>query len=101
MRGSSRAGVSCVRAGTPAPVERSSQQVRAPRVGRCSDSSISAASERSKRTDRQTTLLVRTEAPIHDPAWTVDQLSLEDLVLAYMGRPASNGNHRPALEVLR
>src|SRR6202043_2024424 len=38
----------------------------------------------ASHTDRQTTLLVRTEAPIHDPAWTVSQVSLEDLVLAYM-----------------
>jgi ABC-2 type transport system ATP-binding protein len=55
----------------------------------------------ASHTDRQTTLLVRTEAPIHDPAWTVGQLSLEDLVLAYMGQPAPNSNHRPALKVLR
>jgi hypothetical protein len=36
--------VSCVRAETPASVERGSQQVPAPRVGRCSDSSNSIAS---------------------------------------------------------
>jgi ABC-2 type transport system ATP-binding protein len=39
-------------------------------------------------TDRQSTLLVRTEAPIIDPAWTVEEVSLEDVVLAHMGRPA-------------
>jgi ABC-2 type transport system ATP-binding protein len=56
----------------------------------------------ASHTDRQTTLLVRTDAPIHDPAWTVSQISLEDLVLAYMGKPAHNGrNDRPALEVLQ
>jgi ABC-2 type transport system ATP-binding protein len=55
----------------------------------------------ASHTERQTTLLVRTEAPIHDPAWTVGRLGLEDLVLAYMGEPASNHDHRPALEVLR
>jgi ABC-2 type transport system ATP-binding protein len=55
----------------------------------------------ASHTDRQTTLLVRTEATIHDPAWTVSQLDLEDLVLAYMGEPATNRNHRPALEVAR
>jgi ABC-2 type transport system ATP-binding protein len=52
-------------------------------------------------TDRQSTLLVRTTAPIHDPAWTVGQLGLEDLVLAYMQQPAANGSHRAALEVVR
>jgi ABC-2 type transport system ATP-binding protein len=55
----------------------------------------------ASHTDRQTTLLVRTEAPIYDPAWTVGQLSLEDLVLAYMGHSPANRNHRPALEALR
>jgi ABC-2 type transport system ATP-binding protein len=56
----------------------------------------------ASHTDRQSTLLVRTDAPIHDPAWTVGRLSMEDLILAYMGKPAANGNsHRPALEVLR
>jgi ABC-2 type transport system ATP-binding protein len=37
-------------------------------------------------TDRQSTLLVCTDAPIIDPAWTVEEVSLEDIVLAYMGR---------------
>jgi ABC-2 type transport system ATP-binding protein len=39
-------------------------------------------------TDRQSTLLVRTDEPIIDPAWSVEEVSLEDVVLAYMGRPA-------------
>jgi ABC-2 type transport system ATP-binding protein len=55
----------------------------------------------ASHTERQTTVLVRTDGPIHDPAWTVGQLSLEDLVLAYMGQAAANGSQRPALEVLR
>jgi ABC-2 type transport system ATP-binding protein len=33
---------------------------------------------------KQTTLLVRTNGPIHDPVWTVEDVSLEDLVLAYL-----------------
>ena len=36
----------------------------------------------------QTTLLVRTEELIIDPAWTVAEVSLEDIVLAHMRRPA-------------
>jgi ABC-2 type transport system ATP-binding protein len=52
----------------------------------------------ASHTDRQTTVLVRTEAPILDPAWTVGQLGLEDLVLAYLSNPATA---RPALEVVR
>jgi ABC-2 type transport system ATP-binding protein len=53
-------------------------------------------------TDRQTTVLVRTEAPILDPAWTVDPVGLEDLALAYMRdarpEPARRG---PVLGVQR
>jgi ABC-2 type transport system ATP-binding protein len=37
-------------------------------------------------TDKQTNLLVRTDGPILDPAWTVTPVGLEDLVLAYMTR---------------
>ncbi len=34
--------------------------------------------------ERQSTLLIRTEAPVLDPAWAVEPVGLEDLVLAYM-----------------
>ena len=44
-------------------------------------------------TDKQSNLLIRTDEPVLDPAWTVRPVSLEDLVLAYM-RPA--GNNAPA-----
>jgi len=39
-----------------------------------------------RRTDVQSTLLVRHDGPILDPAWNVSDVSLEDLVLAYIGR---------------
>ncbi len=53
-------------------------------------------------TDRQSTLIIHSRQPVLDPAWTVEQLSLEDLVLAYMSQ-AANGHRssRPALEVQR
>jgi ABC-2 type transport system ATP-binding protein len=38
----------------------------------------------ASHTDRQSTLFVRTDDPIYDPAWTVEPVGLEDLVLAYM-----------------
>lgn len=38
-----------------------------------------------QHTGEQSTLLVRSDEPIDDPAWTVEPVSLEDLVLAYMG----------------
>jgi ABC-2 type transport system ATP-binding protein len=40
-------------------------------------------------TGRQSTFLVRSGAPITDPAWAADSVDLEDLVLAYMGKAAS------------
>jgi len=50
-------------------------------------------------TDKQSTLLVRTEGPVLDPAWTVTPVGLEDLVLAYMSR-ADAGARRPRLGVV-
>jgi len=56
----------------------------------------------ASHTDRQSTLLIRTDSAIHDPTWTVSQLTLEDLVLAYMRRPtAPDRSDRPVLEVQR
>jgi ABC-2 type transport system ATP-binding protein len=37
-------------------------------------------------TDKQSMLLVRTDQPILDPAWTVKPVTLDDLVLAYMAQ---------------
>jgi ABC-2 type transport system ATP-binding protein len=39
-------------------------------------------------TDRQATLLVRTDGPIH-PAYTTHDVTLEDLVLAYLAEPSA------------
>jgi ABC-2 type transport system ATP-binding protein len=55
----------------------------------------------ASHTDRQSTLLVRTDAPIHDPAWTVEQVSLEDVVLAYMGQNAAAQRDVRALSAVR
>lgn len=43
----------------------------------------------ASHTDRQSTLLIRTSEPILDPAWTVESVTLEDVVLAYMSRSAA------------
>jgi ABC-2 type transport system ATP-binding protein len=48
---------------------------------------------RASHTDRQSTLLVRTEAPIDDPVWTVHELTLEDLILAYLAEGTTRANH--------
>ena len=39
-----------------------------------------------RHTDKQSSLLIRTDGPVLDPAWAVTPVSLEDLVLAYMSR---------------
>jgi ABC-2 type transport system ATP-binding protein len=41
--------------------------------------------------DKQTTLLVRTDEPVVDLAWTVTPVSLDDIILAYM-RQARDGD---------
>jgi ABC-2 type transport system ATP-binding protein len=51
----------------------------------------------ASHTDRQTTLLVRTAGPVHDPAWAVQPVGLEQLVLAYMRHPETTAPPRPAL----
>jgi ABC-2 type transport system ATP-binding protein len=53
----------------------------------------------ASHTDRQSTLLVRTSGPVLDPAWTVSEVGLEDLVLAYMSQAAGQGRRNRHLEV--
>jgi ABC-2 type transport system ATP-binding protein len=51
-------------------------------------------------TDKQSSLLVRTDEPVHDPAWSVTPVSLEDLVLAYMSRTNDTPVRRAPLGVV-
>lgn len=52
-------------------------------------------------TDKQSTFLVRTDQPILDPAWTVRPVTLDELVLAYMGQAHNpSPGRRPALGVV-
>jgi ABC-2 type transport system ATP-binding protein len=46
-----------------------------------------------RHTERQTTLLIRSSRPVLDPAWAVEPVGIEDLVLAYMELGASR-QHR-------
>ena len=50
-------------------------------------------------TDRQSTVIVRTDAPVLDPAWTVEELTLEDLVLTYLRQPAAGAAPAPLRSV--
>jgi ABC-2 type transport system ATP-binding protein len=54
----------------------------------------------ASHTDVQSTLLVRSTGPVLDPAWTVSEVGLEDLVLAYMSQATGRGR-RNHLEVQR
>ncbi len=56
----------------------------------------------ASHTERSSTLIVRTDEPIVDPAWTVEKITLDDLVLAYMAQAAeATRGRRRALEVQR
>jgi ABC-2 type transport system ATP-binding protein len=56
----------------------------------------------ASHTDRQSTLLIRSDGPVLDPAWTVRPVTMDDLVLAYMSRARDSGtSHRPGLAVVR
>ena len=78
----------------PATPERLIAAVR-DRFGRLDGALISVATLpdgleviSASHTDVQTTLLVRTSGPVLDPAWTISEVGLEDLVLAYMSQAA-------------
>ena len=51
---------------------------------------------RSEHTHRQVSLWVRLDGPLHDPNWQVDELNLEEIMLAYLGL----GSSEPAEPVL-
>src|SRR5262249_44142505 len=53
---------------------------------------------RASHTDRQSTLLARVDGPVDDPSWTVHDVTLEDLVLAYLAA-ASTGTTSTAWKV--
>ena len=69
---------------------------------RRNEAALSAGQEivDASHTDRQSTLIVRTSTPIDDATWDVEQLSLEDLVLAYMTQAGAVGRV-PVLEAQR
>jgi ABC-2 type transport system ATP-binding protein len=53
----------------------------------------------ASHTDRQSTLIVRSRTPIDDPSFHIEQLTLEDLVLAYMSQATTVT--QPELEAIR
>ena len=55
----------------------------------------------ASHTDRQSTLLVRSDSPIYDPNWSVEEVSMEDLVLAYMSQASTATRRRSPLSEVR
>jgi hypothetical protein len=51
---------------------------------------------REDSTERQTTLLVRLNGPVLDPAWAVEETNLEEMVLGYMTQGAAGPGTGPA-----
>ncbi|MFC9944690.1 ABC transporter ATP-binding protein [Streptomyces pratensis] len=56
---------------------------------------------RSTHTERQSTFVVRSATPAQNPAWVLEPLDLEDLVLTYMAEGKSGPARRSALEAQR
>ena len=52
----------------------------------------------ASHSERQTTLLVRSERPIRDPAWNVQPVELEELVLAYLGEASLRRRQQPVAD---
>jgi ABC-2 type transport system ATP-binding protein len=55
----------------------------------------------ASHTDRQSTMFIRTNEPVHDPAWTVEEVGLEDIALAYMGQAAGELRQAHALSAVQ
>jgi ABC-2 type transport system ATP-binding protein len=62
-----------------------------------SEPDIAGVASIVERTDseRQTSLVVRTNGPIRDSRWTSEPVTLEDLVLAYLARPGATALPAP------
>jgi ABC-2 type transport system ATP-binding protein len=52
----------------------------------------------ARHTPRQTSLLVRVNGHLFDPSWEQQDVTLEDVVLAYLGQSAAGARAQPALE---
>ncbi|MEK8144989.1 hypothetical protein NKH18_36335 [Streptomyces sp. M10(2022)] len=56
---------------------------------------------RATHTERQSTFIVQAATAIPDPAWALEPLDLEDLVLTYMAEGKAGPARRPTLEAQR
>ena len=72
-------------AGDMQEIAQTHKRLIGPRQDEAAVASVHTVIEAS-HTARQTTLLVRTNGPVFDPSWDVQDVSLEDIVLAYLGQ---------------
>lgn len=72
-------------AGDMQEIAKEHKRLIGPRQDEASVASVHTVIE-ARHTDRQTTLLVRVNGPLFDPSWEAQDVSMEDIVLAYLGQ---------------
>ena len=72
-------------AGDMQEIARTHKRLIGPRQDEAAVASVHTVIE-ARHTTRQTTLLVRTNGPLFDPSWEVQDVSMEDIVLAYLSQ---------------
>jgi ABC-2 type transport system ATP-binding protein len=80
-------------AGDMQEMAKTHKRLIGPRQDEVAVASVHTVIEAS-HTERQTTLLVRTNGPLFAPSWEVQEVSMEDMVLAYLSQQA--GDRVPA-----
>ena len=76
-------------AGDIQEIAKTHKRLIGPRQDEAAVASVHTVIETS-HTERQTTLLVRTNGPLFDPSWEVQEVSMEDIVLAYLSQQAGD-----------
>ncbi|HEU5367027.1 MAG TPA: ABC transporter ATP-binding protein [Ktedonobacterales bacterium] len=72
-------------AGDMQEIAKTHKRLIGPRQDEAAVASVHTVIEAS-HTERQTTLLVRTNGPLFDPSWEAQEVSMEDIVLAYLSQ---------------
>jgi ABC-2 type transport system ATP-binding protein len=81
-------------AGDMQEVAKTHKRLIGPRQDEAAVASVHTIIEAS-HTERQTTLLVRTNGPLFDPSWEVQDVSMEDIVLAYLSQQTAERLQAP------
>jgi ABC-2 type transport system ATP-binding protein len=79
-------------AGDIGEIVRSHKRLVGPRQDEAAVASVHTVIEAS-HTERQTTLLVRTNGHVFAPSWDLQDVSLEDIVLAYLSQKVTESVH--------